>query len=110
MNIFTKIDISTRAVIKFVFLMPKNDHLVHEAYSTLFNFEKVRGSSGVETPIGMNKTQDMVFDHAESICDSGEPVRRRVGAVGVLDSVVGGPRRPIFQGRGTGSAPPDSNL
>ena len=36
----------------------------------------------------------MVFDHAESIGDSGEPVRRRVGAVGVLDSVVGGPRAP----------------
>ena len=48
----------------------------------------------METPIGMNKTQDMVFDHAESICDSGEPVRRRVGAVGVLDSVVGWPWGP----------------
>ena len=60
-NIFTKIDISTRAVIKFVFLMPKNDHLVHEAYSTLFNFEKVRGSSGVETPIGMIKKPRIWF-------------------------------------------------
>ena len=75
---------------------PNNDHLVHEAYSTLFNFEKVRGSSGVDTPIGMiKKTQDMVFDHAESIGDNGEPVRRRVGAVGVLDTVVEGPRGPL---------------
>ena len=56
MRIFSqKIDISTRAVIRFDFFTPKNDHLMHEAYSTLFNFEKVRGSSGVETPIGMIK-------------------------------------------------------
>ena len=36
----------------------------------------------------------MVLDHVESIGDNGEPVRRRVGAVGVLDTVVEGPRGP----------------
>ena len=34
----------------------------------------------------------MVFDHAESIGDNGEAVRRHVGAVGVLGTVVEGPR------------------
>ena len=85
----------TRAVFKFDLPTPNNDHLVHEAYSTLFNFEKVRGSSELETLIGMiKKTQDMVLDHAESIGDNGEPVRRRVGAVGVLYTVVEGARCP----------------
>ena len=46
---------------KFDLLTPNNDHLVHEAYSTLFNFEKVRGSSGVETPIGMIKKPRIWF-------------------------------------------------
>ena len=34
----------------------------------------------------------MVFDYAESNGDNGEVVRRRDGAAGVLDDVVGGPR------------------
>ena len=58
---FTKIGILTRAVFKFDLLTPNNNHLVHEAYSTLFNFEKVRGSSGVDTPIGMIKKPRIWF-------------------------------------------------
>ena len=46
---------------KFDLLTPNNNHLVHEAYSTLFNFEKVRGSSGVDTPIGMIKKPRIWF-------------------------------------------------
>ena len=48
-------------MINFALRAPNNDHLVHEAYSTLFNLEKVRGSSGVETPIGMIKKPRIWF-------------------------------------------------
>ena len=48
---YTKIGISTRAVINFDLLARNNDHLVHEAYSTLINFVLRGVVEGVSCPL-----------------------------------------------------------
>ena len=48
-------------MINFDFPPPANDHLMRKAYSTLFNFEKVRGCSGVDSPIETFKIPTIWF-------------------------------------------------
>ena len=48
-------------MINFDYPPPANDHLMRKAYSTLFNIEKVRGCSGVDTPIETFKKPTIWF-------------------------------------------------